>query len=149
MQGLVLPELQHNRKDELLEDEDLRKALLSGQPAKSKKLAVFAKEVTTQAKFRRLSDAIVPQYLHIKETAVKLADQATETCFLIHVLESIISMRQADPSSRKTSVQKLRDEIARPLASGLLLLQSMVDALERLENEQAWIFRSVSKSVSK
>ena len=74
LQALVLPELQHNRKDEFLEDEVLRTALLAGQPQKAKKLAVFAKEVTTQSKFWRLSKAMVPQHLAIKESAMKLAE---------------------------------------------------------------------------
>ena len=47
---VLLPELQHNRKDELLDDEALRSALLAGQPQKAKKLAVFSREMITQSK---------------------------------------------------------------------------------------------------
>ena len=141
LQAVVLPELQFNRKDEFLQDETLRAALLSGQPQKAKKLAIFSKEVTAQATFWRLSSAFVPQHLAIKESAVKLSEQATETCLLIHVVESIITIRaEPDAAKKKKAVEKVREDIVSPLKSGLILPQSLEDELQSLSRAEAWLY---------
>ena len=60
------------------------------------------------------------QHLASNESAMKLSEQAAETCISIHVVESIISIQQAPVAGRNKLVENVREQIQKPLASGLI-----------------------------